>query len=61
MIVYVSFPEFLFNYAQIIQLVKSHQFGKCSHLIFVYIIGYNNISWRPHDPSMIPHPKIWGS
>jgi len=20
-----------------------------------YIIGYNNISWRPQDP----HPKIW--
>src|SRR6218665_1005726 len=21
----------------------------CSHLVFIYIIGYNNISWRPHD------------
>jgi len=37
--------------------LKSHHFGKCSHLIFLYIIGYNNILWIPHDP----HPKIWGS
>src|SRR6218665_1467049 len=25
-----------------------------SDLIFLYIVGYNNISWRPHDPL----PKI---
>jgi len=39
--------------------LKSHHFGKCFLLIFLYItVGYwyNNISWRPHDP----HPKIWG-
>ena len=26
--------------------LKSHHFGKCSHLILPYIIGYNNI-WDP--------------
>ena len=36
--------------------MKSNHFGKCSHLKFLYIIGYNNISWRPHNP----HPKIRG-
>src|SRR6218665_2908541 len=34
----------------------SHHFGKCSHLVFLYIIGYNNISWRSHDPT----PKSGG-
>ena len=34
-------------------------FGKSFHLIFLYIIGYNNnISWRSHNP---PVPKSWGS
>jgi len=33
-------PEFLFNYAQILFL-KSHHFGTCFHLIFLYTIGYN--------------------
>jgi len=42
--------QFLFNYTQIILFPKSHRFGKCSHIIFLYIIGYNNILWRPHDP-----------
>jgi len=51
-----SSPEFLFNYTQIILFMKSHRFGKCSHLIFLYIVGYTNISWRLHDP----HPKLWG-
>jgi len=46
-------PEFLFNFTKIILFLKSHHFGKCSHLIFLYIIGYNN-SWRSHA-------KIWGS
>src|SRR6218665_318064 len=27
-------------------------FRRCSHLIFLYIIGYNNISWKPYDPSL---------
>lgn len=31
-------------------------FGKCSHLLFLFIIGYN-ISWTQHDH---PHTKIWG-
>ena len=33
--------------------MKSHHFGKCSRLIFLYIIGFN-VLWRHH------HPKIWG-
>jgi len=33
------------NYTQIIFL-KSHRFRKCSHVKFMYIIGYNNISLR---------------
>ena len=45
----VSIPQFLLNYTHITLFRKSHRFGKCSHLIFLYIIGYNNISWRPHD------------
>src|SRR6218665_375969 len=49
--------EFLFNYTQISLFLKSHHLGKGSHLIFLYIIGYNNISWRPHNL----HSKIWGS
>jgi len=43
-----------FNYTQIILFLKRHRFGKCPHLIFLYTIGHNNISWRPHD---IPIPK----
>ena len=49
----VSSAEFVFNYTQIIRFLKSHHFARCSHLIFLYIIGYNNISWIPHDP-LIP-------
>src|SRR6218665_841493 len=30
--------------------MKSEGFGKCFHLIFLYIIGYNNISGRSDDP-----------
>jgi len=30
---------------------------KCTHCTFRYVIGYDNISWRPHDP----HPIIRGS
>ena len=45
-------------YTQVILFMKSHHFEKCSHLIFLYIIGYN-ISWRPHDPT-IPTPKSGG-
>jgi len=30
----------------------------CSNLIFLYIIGYNNISWRPHDPYDPPFHKL---
>ena len=52
----VSLAKLLFKYTQIILFLKSHLFGKCSHLIFLYILGYNNISWRPDDP----HPNIWG-
>ena len=38
----VSLVKF-FNYTQIVLFLKSHPFGNCSHLIFLYIIGYNNI------------------
>src|SRR6218665_968234 len=57
----VSSPKFLFNYTQIILFLKSHHFGKFSQLIFVYIIGYIKISWRPHNPPRHLHPKICGS
>ena len=40
--------------------MKSHRFRKCSHLIFLYIIGYNNISWRPHNTPRAPIPKYVG-
>src|SRR6218665_1304214 len=43
-----SFEPPCHNYTQIIVFLNSHHFGKCAHLIFQYIIGYN-ISWRPHD------------
>ena len=55
----VSSPKFLFNYTQIILFLKSHYCGKCSHLMFLYIMGYN-ISRRPFDPHDPLHPEIWG-
>ena len=34
--------------------------GMCFHLVFLYIIGYNEFSWRPHNPTPPTHPpKIW--
>src|SRR6218665_4174972 len=36
---------------QIFLFLKNLKLGKCPHLIFLYIIGYNNISLRPHDTS----------
>jgi len=46
--------------------MKSHLFGKCSHLIFQYIIEYNNISWRSTTPPPFqnlgvatPAPSDW--
>jgi len=56
----VSSPKFLFNYTQIILFLKSHYCGKCSHLMFLYIMGYN-ISRRPFDPHDPLHPEIWGA
>ena len=54
-------PEFLFNYTQIILFLKNHHVGKCSRLIFLYIIEYNNISWRPTTPTRPrPPPKNLG-
>jgi len=49
----VSSPEFLFNYTQIILFLflKNHHFVKSYHLISLYIMGHNNISWRPNYPS----------
>jgi len=52
--------EFLFNNTQIILFLKSYHFGKCSPLIFLNIIGYNNISWRPHNHPTSPIPKSGG-
>jgi len=56
----VSSPEFFFNYTQIILFLKSYHFGKCSHLIFLYTRGYNNILLRPRDPpskNLGPQPQ----
>src|SRR6218665_624969 len=53
----LPYNNFLFNYTQIIQFLKSHHFGQCFHLIFLYIIGYNNISWRPMTTPVPPIPK----
>ena len=51
----LPYNNFLFNYTQIIQFLKSHHSVKCPLLIFLYIIGYNNISWWPHDfPTYLP-------
>src|SRR6218665_3218566 len=50
---------------QICLFLQSHHFGKCSHLIFLCVIGprYNNICGDPTTPTTFttPHPKIWGS
>src|SRR6218665_1925337 len=46
----VSSRELFIQYTQICLFLQSRHFGKCSHLIVLYIIGYNNISWRCHDP-----------
>jgi len=46
----VSSEEFASNYIKIFLFLKSHHFGKYSHLIFLYIIGYDIISWRLYDP-----------
>jgi len=50
-------PGIYIYYTQIVLFLRSHHFGKCSYLTFLYIIGYNNISKRPHDP---PIPKSGG-
>src|SRR6218665_1466159 len=52
----VSSPELLglFNYAPIAIFLKSHHFGTCFRIIFLYVIGYNNIS-RPHAHD---HPTL---
>lgn len=49
----------LFNYTQLFLFLKSQNFGKYSHIIFLYIIGYDSISWRPHNLPRPIHPKIW--
>ena len=54
----VSSLELLFIYTQICLFLKCHHFGKCSHLVLLYIIGYNDILWRVWRPL---HPNIWGS
>src|SRR6218665_3470402 len=50
----VSSPEFLL---QIALLVKSHHFGKCSDLRFLYIIRCNIILWSSHDPPRTSNPS----
>src|SRR6218665_2708455 len=45
---------YLINYTRMCPLVKSHHFGKCSHIPVhynIYIYTCSNILWRPHDPS----------
>ena len=57
----VSSADFL-NYTQIyFNFWKVTTFGKCSQLIFLYIIGYNNISLRHHPRTWghDPNPKDW--
>src|SRR6218665_360400 len=56
-----SEKDFRNNYTQIFLFLKSHHLVKRSHLIFLYIIRYNSILWRPHNPRLFhnPSPKIW--
>ena len=42
-------PEVLINIHKSLFLESRH-FWKCSHLKFLYVIGYNNISWTRHKP-----------
>ena len=52
----VSSPEIFYLNSIQIYLWKITAFGNlCFPLIFLHIIGYDNVSWRPHEP----HPKIW--
>src|SRR6218665_4202136 len=45
----------LFNIQKYVYFCKVNTLdSEYSHLIFIYIIGYNNISWRPDNP---PTPK----
>ena len=46
----VSSPEFVFNIHSSFNFYKVTKFRKCSHLISLYIIAYNNISWNPTTP-----------
>ena len=41
-----------------LSISKSHHFGKCFHLTSLYIIGYNNISWRSHDSQDLPSQNL---
>ena len=52
----VSSPEYLFNILKSL-FMKTHHFGKCSLLIFLYTIEDNNIWLNPRPRT---HPKIWG-
>src|SRR6218665_1736941 len=49
-----SSPEILFNIYKSFFFLKSHHFGKCSHIILLYILGYN-MSW---NPATSPTPRI---
>jgi len=48
----VSFQEFLFNYIQTFQFLKSHH-------LFLYIIEYDNISSRPQGPPHLRIGRLW--
>ena len=38
--------------------MKSHHFGKRFRIIFPYIIGHNNISWRVGDPTTLIRKSV---
>jgi len=48
----VSFREFLYLMYTNLSIYEKSPHWKVFNLIFLYIIGYNKISWRPPQPSI---------